>query len=329
MNFYEQAVKKIVIEGLLFLSKKELKGLHLKFNKSSVPLSDMEVADVQSLQLYFKVSQEQGDYSPGNHFSYCSIKKRHFKDFLHGPDNNINRLDTDEDPRPSAGSSILPAHEIQKSSSSSTIPSSEHSLNTIAEEESSSSSFETLNSIFRNVMNSNDDSPCSSRTSSGEGGAPESPEIDSERNKSTFLEPLMSEETFYDNLNMISTTFTTPIADSRKSYDFEVDYSFRHQLFEEEQNNVSIASSDDVGRSLAVEPNSNRHHHQAYDISPNLPIVNDNIHNYSPESEVPSSSKAISCAQLQDLQDPHALHFEFHSFSFEHEQLPNIELDLE
>ena len=74
-----------------------------------------------------------------------------------------------------------------------------------------------------------------------------------------------------------------------------------------------------MGRSLAAEPSSNRHHHQAYDLSSNLPIMNDKIHNYSPELEVPSSSKAISCAQLQDLQDPRALHFESHSFTFEHE----------
>ena len=60
----------------------------------------------------------------------------------------------------------------------------------------------------------------------------------------------------------------------------------------------SIASSDDVGRSLAAEPNSDRHHHQACDLSSNLPIMNDKIHNHSPELEIPSLSRNTSSSTL-------------------------------
>ena len=91
----------------------------------------------------------------------------------------------------------------------------------------------------------------------------------------------------------------------------------------------SIVSSDDVGRSFAVEPNSNRHHHQAYDHSSNLLTSNDKIHTCAPESEVPSSSARIREAQLQDLQDLNQSHFESHSSTFECEELPNFKLDLE
>ena len=88
-------------------------------------------------------------------------------------------------------------------------------------------------------------------------------------------------------------------------------------------------SSNHVGRSLAAEPSSNRHHHQAYDLSYSPPVMNDKIHNYSPELEISSPSRATSSSQLQDLQDPDALHFESHSTDFEHEQSPKIKLDLE
>ena len=103
------------------------------------------------------------------------------------------------------------------------------------------------------------------------------------------------------------------------SDEVDVDRSFKR----------SIVSSDDVGRSFAVEPNSNRHHHQAYDHSSNLLTSNDKIHTYSPESEVPSSSARIREAQLQDLQDLNQSHFESHSSTFECEELPNFKLDLE
>ena len=91
----------------------------------------------------------------------------------------------------------------------------------------------------------------------------------------------------------------------------------------------SVPSSDKVGRSLAAEPSSNRHHHQVCDLSSNLPIMNDKIHNYSPELEVPSLSRSTSSSTLQDVQDPHALHFESHSSNFEHKESPKIEPNLE
>ena len=102
---------------------------------------------------------------------------------------------------------------------------------------------------------------CSSSTSSGKWGATESSKIDSDRNKSTFLEPLKSEEIFCDNLNMISTKFTSPIKDSRKSYDFEVDCSFRYQLFdaklrEFEDNEHSHVHSDFDSASSRVSPSA-------------------------------------------------------------------------
>ena len=53
---------------------------------------------------------------------------------------NVDRLETNEDPRPSDRGSTSHDQTVQKPNSSTTIPSSEHSLGTIVEEESSTSS---------------------------------------------------------------------------------------------------------------------------------------------------------------------------------------------
>ena len=57
----------------------------------------------------------------------------------------------------------------------------------------------------------------------------------------------MTEELFCDSLTMILTKSSTPFNDSRIAYDFDVDFSFRHQLFEEEPNNINAQSSEIVG----------------------------------------------------------------------------------
>ena len=58
----------------------------------------------------------------------------------------------------------------------------------------------------------------------------------------------MTEELFCDNLRIVSTKSSAPTKDSRKCYNFDVDFSFRCQLFEEEDNDADIQSSEMVGR---------------------------------------------------------------------------------
>ena len=169
LTFYEQVTKKIGIEGLLFLSKEELRGLHLQHDYPSALLLDEEVVGIQSLQLYFKFLQKEGKCSPGAHFNFLTIGSEDFMNYLHGSAKNISRLDTDEDPRPSTSSSVSPSHKIRKCNSSSNIPLPQHSLGTAVEEEDSIESSDitlkepNLNSIFHEMIDS-------FPTSNGEGG---------------------------------------------------------------------------------------------------------------------------------------------------------------
>ena len=57
----------------------------------------------------------------------------------------------------------------------------------------------------------------------------------------------MTEELFHDNLRLILIQSSSPMQDSRKCYNFDVDFSFRHQLFEKEDNDADIQSSEIVG----------------------------------------------------------------------------------
>ena len=260
---------KLSIVSFMSLSKSELKEIRVAdANETTLAFDDWEVSEIFDIYSYFmhKRSETNEDFQlrdiePGS-FEDSKLSRTYFQ--MTRAREDMSRSSSTRDQPNSSRPSISPTHVDSTSSSSiEASPSitdesspdsqldSEHSLNTIAEE-SSTSSFEsaqesnsiassesnhdsqpTLHSIFHDAIESNDDP--------------------AERNKSIFLEPLKSEELFCDDLNMFPTKLTSPIKDSRKSYDFEVDFSFRYQLFEKDQAHISIQSSEIVGSMTEVQ----------------------------------------------------------------------------
>ena len=81
MSRFREVTSKNGIEELVLLSTDELRLLHCQLGNKSTEISDLHIADIQSLKFYRKNLQQNGIDSVKRNFDYCSIEKNHFATF--------------------------------------------------------------------------------------------------------------------------------------------------------------------------------------------------------------------------------------------------------
>ena len=73
MNLFREVTSENGIDEFIILSKDELRLLHHRSEHLSPTLSELEIADIQSLQFYLKIFKKMGAYSLNSNVDYCSI----------------------------------------------------------------------------------------------------------------------------------------------------------------------------------------------------------------------------------------------------------------